>query len=67
MGVPSRSARSSCEPTALKEKPMNTTGKIIFSIIAVIFCFGVADTAGAVGGSIVFVWLIWWGFEMGAD
>jgi hypothetical protein len=46
---------------------MNTTGKIVFSIIAVIFCFGVADTAGAVAGSIVFVWLIWCGFEMGAD
>lgn len=48
---------------------MTTTaiGKSIFSVIAVVLCFGVADTAGAVAGSLVFVWLIWWGLEMGKN
>jgi len=45
---------------------INTISKIAFSGLAILFCFAVADTAGAVAGSLVFVWLIWCGFEMGA-
>jgi hypothetical protein len=42
-----------------------TIGKLLFSAIAFLFCFAVADPAAAIAGSIVFLWLIWWGLEMG--
>ena len=41
--------------------PRHIFGKTIFSVLAIVLCFAAADTAGAVGRSMVFVWAIWWG------